>query len=116
MAIVKEARESAKESRPTGELGREVQQSRAPTREEQQAKARAVEGTLGQIHKKYGTGAIMRLGANHKSDVRVISTGSLSLDWALGVGGVPRGRVIEVFGPESSGKTTLALHIIANAQ
>lgn len=117
MATVKETRESVKDVRSAGaELGREVQESRAPTREEHQAKARAIEGTLGQIHKKFGAGAIMRLGANYRSDVRVISTGSLSLDWALGVGGVPRGRIVEVFGPESSGKTTLALHIIANAQ
>jgi recombination protein RecA len=116
MVATKEVRDGAKEARPAAELGREVQEGRAPNREEQQAKMRAVESTLGAIHKKYGTGAIMRLGENHRSDVRVISTGSLSLDWALGVGGVPRGRIIEVFGPESSGKTTLALHIIANAQ
>jgi recombination protein RecA len=98
------------------EAGREVEQGRAPTREEMQAKLRAVESALGLIQKKFGTGAIMRLGARQRSDVRVISTGSLSLDWALGVGGVPRGRILEVFGPESSGKTTLALHVIANAQ
>ncbi|MDR4499552.1 MAG: recombinase RecA, partial [Candidatus Scalindua sp.] len=66
--------------------------------------------------RQFGKGAIMRLGKDIKLDVPVISTGSLSLDLALGVGGVPRGRVIEIFGPESSGKTTLTLHIVANAQ
>jgi recombination protein RecA len=98
------------------EAARDVEQGRAPTREELQAKLRSVESTLGQIQKKFGSGSIMRLGTKNRSDVRVISTGSLSLDWALGVGGFPRGRIIEVFGPESSGKTTLALHVIANAQ
>ncbi len=85
-------------------------------REEPQSRLRSVEAALGLIHKKFGPGSIMRLGARQRSDVRVISTGSLSLDWALGVGGFPRGRIVEVFGPESSGKTTLALHVIANAQ
>jgi recombination protein RecA len=117
MAASKETRDVAREGRAReGELGREVHEGRAPTREEREAKLRALEGTVGQIQKKYGPGAIMRLGASHRADVRVISTGSLSLDWALGVGGLPRGRIIEVFGPESSGKTTLALHVIANAQ
>ncbi|OHB36427.1 MAG: recombinase RecA, partial [Planctomycetes bacterium GWA2_40_7] len=76
----------------------------------------ALDRAVSQIEKQYGKGTIMRLGADEKLDVPVISTGSLSLDLALGVGGVPRGRVIEVFGPESSGKTTLTLHIVANAQ
>jgi recombination protein RecA len=77
----------------------------------------AIEQAVSQIEKQHGKGAIMRLGtAGLKSDVPVISTGSLSLDLALGVGGLPKGRVIEIFGPESSGKTTLALHAIANAQ
>jgi recombination protein RecA len=71
---------------------------------------------LGQIEKAYGKGAIMRLGADEKIDVAVIPTGCISLDLALGIGGIPRGRVIEIFGPESSGKTTLALHAIAEAQ
>jgi recombination protein RecA len=69
-----------------------------------------------QIEKQYGKGTIMRLGSDVKLDVPVISTGSLSLDLALGVGGVPRGRVVEIFGPEASGKTTLTLHIVASAQ
>ncbi len=89
-----------------------------PLHDEKTLKARAqsLEFALGQIRKKCGNGSIMYLGADHKADVSVISTGALSLDLALGVGGVPRGRIIEVFGPESSGKTTLTLHIIANAQ
>jgi recombination protein RecA len=73
--------------------------------------------TLAQIRKEFGEGAITRLGdADITHDVAVISTGSFSLDLALGIGGVPRGRVVEIYGPESSGKTTLTLHIIANAQ
>ena len=70
---------------------------------------------LKQIEKDYGEGAIMKLGENQKMNIRAISTGSLNLDIALGVGGVPRGRIIEIYGAESSGKTTLALHIIAEA-
>ncbi|MDD5605996.1 MAG: recombinase RecA [Patescibacteria group bacterium] len=72
--------------------------------------------TLQGIQKDYGEGSIMRLGDTKQLDVETISTGSLTLDIALGVGGVPRGRVIEIFGPESSGKTTLALHVVAEAQ
>ncbi len=83
---------------------------------EDRAKAQALEFTLGQIKKKCGPGSIMRLGTEHRADIQTISTGSLSLDLALGIGGVPRGRIVEIFGPESSGKTTLALHIIGNAQ
>ena len=79
-------------------------------------KAKALDQALGQIEKAYGKGAIMRLGADEKIDVAVIPTGCISLDLALGIGGIPRGRVIEIFGPESSGKTTLALHAIAEAQ
>lgn len=77
---------------------------------------RAVEQAISQIEKQFGRGAIMKLGEQRVLDVPAISTGSLTLDLALGVGGVPRGRVIEIFGPESSGKTTLALHIAAEAQ
>ena len=76
----------------------------------------ALEFALGQIHKRCGQGSIMYLGADYRADVPVISTGILSLDHATGVGGVPRGRIVEIFGPESSGKTTLTLHVIANAQ
>ncbi len=79
-------------------------------------KEQALERAVSQIERQFGKGSIMRLGTDEKLDVPVISTGSLSLDLALGVGGIPRGRVVEVFGPESSGKTTLTLHIVANAQ
>jgi recombination protein RecA len=79
-------------------------------------KAKALDQALSHIEKQYGKGSIMRLGADEKIEVPVISTGCLSLDLALGIGGVPRGRVTEIYGPESSGKTTLALHVIAEAQ
>jgi recombination protein RecA len=84
--------------------------------EERNERARAIEAALAQIDKQFGKGSIMRLGSREKVDVPAIPTGSLSLDAALGVGGMPRGRVVEIFGPESSGKTTLALHVIAEAQ
>lgn len=79
-------------------------------------KKAALEAALAQIEKAYGKGAIMRLGDDIPINCEAISTGSLSLDIALGIGGVPRGRIVEIFGPESSGKTTLALHILASAQ
>ena len=85
-------------------------------KEEKAEKVKILEQTVKEIQEKYGEGAIMKLGDARKVDVDVIPTGSLALDMALGVGGVPRGRVIEIFGPESSGKTTLALHIMAEAQ
>ena len=77
---------------------------------------RAIEAAMGQIEKMYGKGSIMRLGDQNNLQVDVIPTGSLSLDVALGVGGLPRGRIVEIYGPESSGKTTLALHVAAEAQ
>ncbi|NQT47257.1 MAG: recombinase RecA [Candidatus Omnitrophica bacterium] len=77
---------------------------------------KALDMALSQIEKQFGKGSIMKLGANYKVDVPAIPTGALSLDFALGVGGVPRGRVIEIYGPEASGKTTLTLSIIAQAQ
>jgi len=86
------------------------------TKEEKAEKLSNVEAAIKSIQQKYGEGAIMKLGEARRVDVDVIPTGSLSLDMALGVGGVPRGRVIEIFGPESSGKTTLALNITAQAQ
>jgi recombination protein RecA len=79
-------------------------------------RGRAVEAALANIEKKFGKGSIMRLGEREVSDIPAISTTSLSLDASIGVGGVPRGRIIEIYGPESSGKTTLALHIVAEAQ
>ena len=85
-------------------------------KKEEGAKKKAVELALMQIEKNFGAGAIMRLGDREKVDVEVIPTGSISLDQALGIGGVPKGRVIEIFGPESSGKTTLSLHIAAECQ
>ena len=83
---------------------------------DKQAKLKALEATISNIEKNYGKGAIMRLGDQPTEAIPVISTGSIGLDTALGVGGLPKGRVIEIFGPESSGKTTLALHAIAEAQ
>ena len=79
-------------------------------------KSKAIDAALGQIERAFGKGSIMRLGKADKVEVETISTGSLGLDIALGVGGLPRGRVVEIYGPESSGKTTLALHTIAEAQ
>ena len=79
-------------------------------------KQKALETALSQIEKQFGKGAVMRLGQNEAMQVDAISTGSLSLDLALGIGGLPRGRIIEIYGPESSGKTTLALHCIAEGQ
>ena len=79
-------------------------------------KQKALDTALAQIEKQYGKGAIMRLGQNNGMNVASIPTGSISLDVATGIGGLPRGRIIEIYGPESSGKTTLALHVIAQAQ
>jgi len=79
-------------------------------------KNKALETALSQIEKTFGKGAIMKLGEGHAEKIEAISTGSLGLDIALGVGGIPRGRVVEIYGPESSGKTTLTLHIVAEAQ
>jgi recombination protein RecA len=79
-------------------------------------RSKAIEAALSNIEKRFGKGSIMRLGEREISDVPAISTTSLSLDAAIGVGGVPRGRIVEIYGPESSGKTTLALHIVAEAQ
>ena len=77
---------------------------------------KALKAAIAQIEKQYGAGAVMRLGENNVQNVKAISTGSLTLDMALGIGGVPRGRIVEIYGPESSGKTTVALQIIAEAQ
>lgn len=82
----------------------------------EEQKRAALAAALGQIEKQFGKGAVMRLGEENHMNIEAIPTGSLSLDMALGVGGVPKGRIIEIYGPESSGKTTLALHIVAEAQ
>jgi recombination protein RecA len=84
--------------------------------QDRQERAKAIDIAVAQIEKQFGKGSIMRLGSQRALDIPVISTTSLTLDAALGIGGVPRGRVVEVFGPESSGKTTLALHVVAEAQ
>lgn len=80
------------------------------------SRQKAINAAIEQIERQFGKGSIMKLGSKQKIDVEVIPTGVLSLDMALGVGGIPRGRIVEIFGPESSGKTTLAWHIIAEAQ
>jgi len=84
--------------------------------EKPEKREQALERAMAQIEKEYGKGSIMRLGSRERADVAVIPTGSLTLDIALGVGGLPRGRVVEIYGPEASGKTTLTLHCVANAQ
>ena len=83
---------------------------------ENQEKRKALDATMSQIEKQFGKGSVMKLGEYKAMNVEAIPTGALGLDIALGIGGVPRGRIIEIFGPESSGKTTLALHVIAEAQ
>jgi recombination protein RecA len=83
----------------------------------EEEKGRALGAALGQIERLYGKGSIMRLGDSQAvRDISIIPTGSLALDAALGIGGLPRGRVVEIFGPEASGKTTLALQVVAQAQ
>src|SRR5579862_1134030 len=79
-------------------------------------KNKALEAALLQIERQFGKGSVMRLGEETRTPVEVIPTGSIALDVALGIGGLPRGRIVEIYGPESSGKTTVALHALANAQ
>jgi len=79
-------------------------------------KSKALEAALGQIERSFGKGSIMRLGQRHSMEVEAIPTGSLGLDIALGIGGLPKGRIVEIYGPESSGKTTVALHVVSEAQ
>ncbi|WP_417916961.1 recombinase RecA [Candidatus Electronema sp. JC] len=81
-----------------------------------EGRSKSVDSAISQIHRQFGKGSIMRLGEHERLNIPVISTGTLGIDLALGVGGLPRGRVTEIYGPESSGKTTLALHVIAEAQ
>ncbi len=87
-----------------------------PTERVERDRTKAVDIAVGQIEKQFGKGAIMRLGQRSVTSIPTISTGSISIDYALGIGGIPRGRVSEIFGPEASGKTTLALQVIAQAQ
>ncbi|MGO8861992.1 MAG: DNA recombination/repair protein RecA, partial [Acidimicrobiales bacterium] len=77
---------------------------------------KALEAALGQIEKQFGKGSVMRMGDNLSMNIESIPTGALSLDLALGIGGLPRGRIVEIYGPESSGKSTLAMHAVAEAQ
>lgn len=93
-----------------------MKKSKNETKEKKGVNTGVLEDTLKSIQTKFGEGSIMKLGEASKVDVNVIPTGSLGLDIALGVGGIPRGRIVEIFGPESSGKTTLALHIVGEAQ
>ena len=83
---------------------------------DKEERAKAIKTAMAQIEREFGAGSIMKLGENVNMEVQHISTGSLGLDLALGIGGVPRGRIVEIYGPESSGKTTVALHIVAEAQ
>ena len=91
---------------------------KAPVQENnvQEEKLKALEHALADLDKQFGKGAVMKMGSAVTRDIPVISTGCLTLDYALGVGGIPRGRIVEIYGPESSGKTTVALHVVAEAQ
>ena len=100
----------ARGSKAPGKSSQEVNQKFSSDR------ARALDAALSQIEKQFGKGAVMKLGERSTMKIETIPTGALSLDFALGVGGLPRGRVVEIFGPEASGKTTVALHIVAEAQ
>ena len=95
---------------------KEVKKKVEETPSVESSKNKAIEIAIAQIEKQFGKGSIMKLGDEKRVDIEVIPTGALSLDLALGVGGVPKGRIIEIYGPESSGKTTLALHILTEAQ
>ena len=87
-----------------------------PQPSQSQDRSKALATALAQIDKSFGKGSVMRLGDDTRPPVSVISTGSVALDVALGIGGLPRGRIVEIYGPESSGKTTVALHAVASAQ
>ena len=94
-----------------------IPETTIPAKKEDNAnRMKALELAITQIEKQFGKGSIMKLSSNIKLDIPAISTGALSLDLALGIGGLPRGRVVEIFGPESSGKTTLTLSVISQAQ
>ena len=110
------ATEKPDKSSPAKEKDNGAAEAAAKDTKAAAARMRDLEAAISTITKNYGDGSIMRLGDSYKVKIDVIPTGALALDMALGVGGVPRGRVVEIYGPESSGKTTLMLHIIANAQ
>ena len=97
-------------------MARKSQELAPAVRQENDAKKAVLDKAVGDIIKRYGDGSIMRLGDAHSMVVDAIPTGALSLDLALGVGGIPRGRITEIYGPESSGKTTLCQHIVAETQ
>src|SRR5208282_5182823 len=113
-------------AKPVGAVSHPVHRVRAPPvqvatrdkRREEMAGERdkALEAALGQIEKQFGKGSVMRMGDNLSMNIEAIPTGALALDLALGIGGLPRGRIVELFGPESSGKSTLAMHVVAEAQ
>ena len=94
----------------------QTKEDKRATKSDRNEKNKAIEAALAQIEKAFGKGAIMRLGEHRVDDIPAISTTSIGIDAAIGIGGLPRGRVVEIFGPESSGKTTLALHVVAEAQ
>ena len=102
----------AKQQKPARPAGGEVKEAKESAKD---AKWHDVEAAVKDLQSRYGEGVLMRMGEMAKVDVDVIPTGALSLDMALGVGGMPRGRIIEIYGPESSGKTTLALHVVSEA-
>ena len=93
-----------------------VVKSDSKKEQELKKKNKALEAAISQIDQNFGKGSVMKLGQQQALDIESVSTGSLSLDLALGIGGLPKGRIIEVYGPESSGKTTLALQVLAEAQ
>ena len=95
---------------------RSTEKTRVERHDQESARKKAIEAAVSNIEKQFGKGAIMRMGDETAVPVEVVSTGSLGLDLALGVGGLPRGRVVEVYGPEASGKTTLTLQVIAECQ
>lgn len=115
----KKRKETASTAGSAGATADKTEKAELSVEEADASSARAAQGiedTIKQIKTKFGDDSIMKLGEKPRVDVNAIPTGSIGLDWALGVGGMPRGRIVEIFGPESSGKTTLTLHVIAEAQ